>query len=369
MTDNYPPSPGFMVVEALKNIFQCTSTACDIVTEFLTLMQNFEVILMLDKQRILIPSLLPTDERNSCIVFPKSVSLEETETNSCLEELSKQPPAPICHVPHPLLVRYYLLPFVPNGFFPRLIARLMSSNIMEHMLKSLISGPLQSHHILNVAHWQCWRNGIVLIWNHLEIFRIAPFRFPLPGTTSTHVISNTGEGPVEIQNGIEVKVAILPEDCIVSCGMNPDRKDVPDKGKCLATWLLHQASDLVDSVFEDWYESFARKKGFEYSVTRTANPCTTCFKHVQQTEKVSTTTPSMRRFALSFSVAGFEVVSKRATQSVLYTFSTAFCAMVQAQGKKLKCPFHGELTVAEVAPDLVCTFLMVVIVVDILRTV
>ena len=351
-------------MEALKKIFQSTSTHCvncDLVTEFLTLMQNFEVILMLDRQRILIPSLLPTDEQDSCIVFPKSVSLEETETSYCFEELSKTPHAPICQVPHPLLVRYYLLPFVPNGFFPRLIARLMSSNIMDHMLKSLVAGPLESHHILNVAHWQCWRNGIVLIWNHLEIFRIAPFHFPLPGTTSTVVISNSGKDPVETPNGIEVKVAVLPEDCIANCGVVPNREEVPNKGQCLATWLLHQASDLVDSVFEDWYESFARKKGFEYSVTRTANPCTMCFKNVKQAESASIMTPAMRRFTFSFSIAGFEVVSKRATQSVLYTFSTAYCAMVQAQGEKLVCPLHGELTVAEVAPDLVRMVALVVV--------
>ena len=307
LTNHFSPlfHAGFMLVEALNKIFQNSSKCvnCDIVTEFLTLMQRFEVILMLDKQRILIPSLLPKKQQDSCIVFPKFVSLDELEMTCCLQELSKQPYAPICQLPHPILVRFYLLPFVPNGFFPRLIARLMGGNIMEHLLKSLTTGPLDSHHILNLIHWQCWQNGIILIWNHFEIFRIAPLTYPLPGTTSARVISNSGESKVETLKGIEVKVAVLPETCIKACSVLPNMDNVPNKGKCLATWLLHQVSDLVDSVFDDWYEAFARKKGYDLSVTSTVNPCTMCFKNVIAAEVAATVSSSPKHFAFSTSFA------------------------------------------------------------------
>ena len=350
-----------MLVEALNKIFQTTSSKCvncDIVTEFLTLMQKFEVILMLDKQRLLIPSLLPKNQQESCIVFPKSVSMDVLEMTCCFEELSKQPYAPMCKLPHPILVRFYLLPFVPNGFFPRLIARLMGSNIMEHLLKSLTTGPLDSHHIFNLIHWQCWRNGVILIWNHFEIFRIAPLIYPLPGTTSAHVISNSGESDVETLKGIEVKVAILPETCIKTCSIIPNKDNVPNKGKCLATWLLHQVSDLVDSVFDDWYEVFARRKSYELSVRSTVNPCTLCFKNVIAAEVAATTgCNTSKDLEFSTSHADFEVISERATKMVLYMFSSPYCALVQAEGQKLECPTHGKLTVTEVAPDLVSKYM------------
>ena len=361
LTNHFSPlfHAGFMLVEALNKIFQNSSKCvnCDIVTEFLTLMQRFEVILMLDKQRILIPSLLPKKQQDSCIVFPKFVSLDELEMTCCLQELSKQPYAPICQLPHPILVRFYLLPFVPNGFFPRLIARLMGGNIMEHLLKSLTTGPLDSHHILNLIHWQCWQNGIILIWNHFEIFRIAPLTYPLPGTTSARVISNSGESEVETLKGIEVKVAVLPETCIKACSILPNMDNVPNKGKCLATWLLHQVSDLVDSVFDDWYEAFARKKGYELSVTSTVNPCTMCFKNVIAAEVAATMSSSPKHFAFSTSFADFEVVSRHAAKMVLYMFSSPYCALVQAEGQKLECPTHGKMTVTEVAPDLVSMYM------------
>ena len=75
LTNHFSPlfHAGFMLVEALNKIFQNSSKCvnCDIVTEFLTLMQRFEVVLMLDKQRILIPSLLPKKAARFMHRFPK----------------------------------------------------------------------------------------------------------------------------------------------------------------------------------------------------------------------------------------------------------------------------------------------------------
>ena len=325
-----------------------------LVTEFTTLMQKFEVVLMLDEYRMLIPSLLPAEEQDSCIVFPKSVSLSKSEVAS-FDQLLKEVPAPMCQLPHPLYVRYYSLPFIPNGFFPRLIARVIGSEIIDRMRNSLCVGPFGETHVLNIIHWLCWRNGIVMIWNQMEIFRIAPITYPLPGTTSAQIISCSEKKEVETRKGLEIKVAVLPEDKVSDCSVVRNKKDVeqvPERAKCLASWLLHQATDLIDSVFDDWYEGFALKKGFEIGAVQTTNPCPQCLKKVLAAEVMATAIPVKRRitFGLSFMKRPTPAIPK---DEVLYSFSSPYCSLAVASGIKLECPDHGEMSVAAVAPDLV----------------
>ena len=357
---SFPPLPGFMMVENLAQILQSTY-----VNEFLSLMQKFEVILLLDEKRLLIPSLLPLTEQQSCLVFSKHISARLTDNDEgAIEQVANEPHAPLCQTPYPVLARYYLLPFIPNGFFTRVTARLMNSDIVDHLQQSIVSGPLDSHNVINGAHWKCWRDGIIITWNHMEIFRIAPITFPLPGTTDTLLISSEGENPVETYKGVEINVAILPEEIMENCSIFP--KEDPSltcKGMCVATWLLHQATTIIDSVFEDWYEVFAKKKGFDYSITRTANPCPECFKVVHEARYQASTTPTQRRMrnftkSMSDDMAEYNVItSETSTCGHFYMFSSPHCTRAVKDGFTLKCPAHDELNVADVAPDVTfCDF-------------
>lgn len=356
-------SSGFMMVDSLKQIFRHGDSDFSLIAEFTTLMQRFEVVLLLDEHRLLIPSLLPPGEVDSCVVFPKTVTLDEAEAGS-FEHVRKEPTAPILQTPYPLFVRYYLLPFVPNGFFPRLIARIMGSDVIEHVLNSLSVSPMEEHYFLNTVHWQCWRNGIVLIWKRMEILRITHLSWQSTGISSAQVISNSGESAVETLKGVEITVATLPKDMVSNFSMmkNPTGvEQVPQVSQCLATWLLHQATTIVDSVFDDWYEGFARKKGFELSTLQVTNPCPECFSEVRQLQNLAATPPLVRRLSLNLShaarnIPGLTRRSETVTTSnnkPFYVFSTPYCAYVLAEGKKLACPNHGAVKMEDVAPDLV----------------
>ena len=341
------------MVENLAHILQTSY-----VKEFLSLMQKFEVVLLLDENRLLIPSLLPSTEQQACLVFSKQVSAGLTNKDEgMIDQISSEPHAPLCQTPYPVLARYYLLPFIPNGFFTRVTARLMSSDIVDHLQRSIVSESIDSHNIMNGAHWKCWRDGIIITWNHMEIFRIAPITFPLPGTSDTHLISSEGENQVETYKGVEINIAVLPEDVLEKCSIFPVEDDsVCCRGLCMATWLLHQATTIIDSVFEDWYEVFAKKKGFDYTITRTANPCPDCFKVVHGVRYNASTTPTqqrVRKFTQSISEAMSEygVISSRSSGKHFYMFTSPHCSRVVKEGKKLNCPRHSELSVADVAPD------------------
>ncbi len=345
-----------MSVDDLHKIFP------SFVTEFIMLMQRFEVVLLLDSRRMLIPSLLPVFEEDAIIVFIRSVchSLLDKITSSGSEEAldpipasQELPHAPICQTPYSILSRYYLLPFVPQGFFTRVIARLMSKDIMEHLHDSLLRGQLEQEHILNAPHWRCWRNGISIIWNHMEIFRVAPVSYPLVGTDSTVLVSNTGRQEIQTANGVEIKVAVLPEELVTTCSMIPnvDLAGECSKGRCIATWLLHRVVTVVDSVFEDWYEAFSKKKGFELSTISSGSPCTECYLAVQTAEIKAMTTPLQRRHS-TFSMS-YDVINRWSSVKTLFLFANTYCSLVAEMGWALKCPAHGKLEVANVAPDVV----------------
>lgn len=334
----------------MRDVYKIYNDSCE---EFIIFMQKFEVVLLLDDSRLLIPSLLPENEDESCLVFCRSHLNDSTDFDQLPTDV---PHALMYETPHRIFSRYYLLPFIPNGFFSRVMARLMSSEIITLLNKSLVNTQLGLSHIINSAHWKCWRNGILIAWKHFEIFRIAPLSSTLPGMDEVGVVTkkNSCELMRELK-GIEIKIAILPEDYIANCCILEgqlsnssscrDTEEESCSGRCLATWLLHQATTIIDSVFEDWYESFARKKGFDPQDenVRIANPCSQCIMEVQkeqvrQAVRMSSPPPA---------------TADGGKHRICYMFTSPYAVFVLSSEESLVCPDHGKQSVTDVAPDLV----------------
>ena len=315
--------------------------------ELIALMEKFEMILFLDDRHLVVPSLLPQEKIQSCPVFSRNATAKCLEDSAVL--LQCVPSTPICQTPHPLLVRYYLLPFVPNGFFARVIARLMSTNMIDYIQKSLQTGPLDDG-LTNQAHWKCWRDGITIVWHHMEIFSVSPVTFPLPGTSETHLISSEGDKAVLTGKGVEIKVAVLPEEINVKSSCYPnEHANVSVNSHCRATWLLHQATTIINSVFED-FELFAKDMSFDL-MSLTANACIECLKHVNRSNSVTLTDSSEQQ-------VGTHLNTSTSEMPIFYMFSSPYCCRVIADGSlDLECPLHGKHGVNIIAPDLVfCDF-------------
>lgn len=311
--------------------------------EFTSLLIKFEVVYQLDEKRILIPSLLPDSEEEACFVYSKAFATFLAERDNLFYSDSEGYEN-LGQLDFQIFCRYYLLPFVPSGFFTRLIARLTTSDVIDRLQESLKNDFLGTTHIDSTIHWSCWRNGIVLVWNHKEIFRVAPLSFT--NSTESKIVKITKPGSLQVctaLNGLEIKVAVLPENKIHFCSfLEPALQrmsersdniypnlDNPSKGKCIASWLLNKANSIVDSVFHDWYNGFGSVE-FEddTSSTETTNYCTKCLSSVHQS-------------------AYSEVISK------LYMFTSMYCCLASCRGQLLECPTHGQIEVEDVAPDLV----------------
>lgn len=350
---------GFMIMDDIIKIYP------KFFQEFIFLMQKFEVVFRLDKKRLLIPSLLPQDEEDACLVFSSTLCYSKPD-NAIFDHHLHEPHAPMYETPHPIFTRYYLLPFVPNGFFTRLMARLMSGDIIDHLQLSLINNKLGANHIINSTHWKCWRTGILITWNHMEIFRIAPLSSAPTGANKLAVVTKKDAIIyTDVSVGLEIKVAMLPDEYIGKCStlqgqFNSSTAEADKRrcgfsaGKCLATWLLHQATTTIDSVFEDWYESFARKKGFDphQDNVRITNPCNKCIEHVQGAQLRQSRMPYS--LAVDPSAAAAAGAAEK-LGTLCYVFTSTYIALVSSSGEQdsLLCPAHGTLRVADVAPDLV----------------
>ena len=298
------------------------------VDELIAFLQKFEIILLLNENCLLVPSLLPPDE-SDCLCLPMTPSTDNYNFSGSfmskhMASGSKQSSSPTYETSHPVLVRYYLLSFIPNAFFAHVIARLMSANILAQFLQSVVSESIVC------THWKCWRDGIAIILNGMEVFRVALTSFPLQGTTETHVISNVGAKKIDPNyKGVEIKSVILPEETFEDPALTC-------KGKRIATSLLLQATMVIESVFENWYKAFSE---FEDVNGQVVNPCTECIKLVHESLCQTSTTARSR--------------SKTRLDGV-FMFSSPFCCQQVAEGKDLHCPMeHGRLLTSDVAPDLV----------------
>ena len=360
----------------------------------INLMQKFEVLFELGSNRYLIPSLLPVVEEGSCVIFPRS-----------LRTVAPQPAANLTSVPAiPMgshsycLVRFFMLPFIPNGMFPRLLARLIAIDVIEQVLLSLkVDSLVDDQQLINRLHWRVWRHGITLVWRHIQIFRVVPMKLPLPGIHVVHVIH-----PKEVvQSSSDFRNVYEGDSIMVQVDILPDNAFTEDNtGLQMATWLLHQAVEQINSVFENWYEEFAWKRNIDINVVA-ADPCPHCMKIVHEhltpdlyaAQKRLVDEPKAREEAklkekrrrsilgsvtLSRSKVNMRVktaapaealdVRNRRNSSVpswtagrlygrdekvLYLFSVKLSAVSVMEETILTCPVHGAITIDQIAPDMV----------------
>lgn len=363
----------------------------------ISLMQKFEVLFELDNNRYLIPSLLPVSEKQSCVIFPRSL------------KVTAQPSADVTSVQaiamgthSNCLVRFFMLPFIPNGMFPRLLARLIATEVIEHVLSSLkVDQFVDDQQLINRPHWRVWRSGIMLVWRHIQIFRIVPVKLPLPGVNVVHVIQPKELMQSEHRNVYEgdslmVQIDILPDNAFTS----------KTTGLQMATWLLQQAVEQINSVFENWYEEFAWKRNIDITVSG-ADPCPHCMKMVYEhlvpdqyaAQKRLVDEPKAREEAKvkerkKKSILGSMTMSRALSvrfgnrvrsptealdvsqpstregatpqvptwspgrlyglnESVLYLFSVKLSAVAVMEKTVLTCPSHGPITIEQIAPDMV----------------
>ncbi len=330
-----------MELSALLLLLEDDKFPHSLIKEFVSLMQKFEVIHLLDNTRLLIPSLLPSDEGSACVVFPTSMGTTSDKETARAKAIGKQG---FSRLSTPVFARYYVIPFIPNGFFPRVLARILGSGIGECFIECVASDERED------LHWRCWRNGIVLVNGPIEVIHVAPVHLPLANTDETVIISSANSQPMHGRNQkmIQIVVSILPDKQVQGKSPSLPSDDSRSNSSHLAIWILRKLIEIVDSVFDDWYDAFARKNGFDLNTVEQASPCAKCLQQ--------TAVHSKGRSGTLFTTLTSQISSYISSQRTLHMFTSPYCVLAASSNTCLPCPVHGPIPVADVAPDLVCGF-------------
>ena len=201
------PEAGILRTTVLSHVFKGSIFPQAHRKEYIELLSKFEVALYLDRQRLLVPSMLPfkpcytIHSFNS--VFPRpslrQILASSPETSRLFGALStgkidpNVKPSQLAAATHMseelfrtglVLRRLYFMTYVPSGFWPRLISRfLASSSFTGVILQSLgysedqikeisdqiISGQLGGAVSLE---WSYWKSGIELWYKGLSLIRL-----------------------------------------------------------------------------------------------------------------------------------------------------------------------------------------------------
>lgn len=210
------PEAGILKTSVLSHIFKGKLFPHALRNEYIELLSKFEVALLLDRNRMLVPSMLPTSPAKTIYhfktVFPRppvTTLLQQShfykapvDDDSLPQFSSLSDPLVMSSVPKSfsvskcpdlyrtglLLRRFYFMTYVPSGFWPRLISRFLTApefaNIVlktlgygqkeiEDIVKLIVSGDAST--VVNLE-WSYWTTGVELWYQNYSLLRVAEIR-------------------------------------------------------------------------------------------------------------------------------------------------------------------------------------------------
>lgn len=339
------PDSGILMTNVLSHVFKGKVFPASYRNEYIELLSKFEVALTLDKYRLLVPSMLANKPNytmhNFTSVFPRP-SMQQVLRNfangsnlygTCNggDPVTASVPAVYSDVKVTnelirtglFLRRFYFMSFVPNGFWPRLISRLLTDDIFYIIvLRSLglveakINSLMKAHKkdssaAVSDLTWSYWKTGIEFWYKEMSILRVAEVT-PDPSYTdclpSPSIVDQTDTSPIEpsvdtdgltfeLNNqwlpidlqphrGVEILVAdaVCPQviqtafNLAVNCGENGSHCN--REPSWMSAKLLVRIVNTLDTLLEDWYPGIGNReaKGGGYSIPYVNRivPCPFC---------------------------------------------------------------------------------------------
>lgn len=164
------------------------------------------------------------------------------------------------------------------------------------------------------------------------------------------VVSSSGTADIrQGQKAIEIKVACLPEEQLADNSFLPNDSSKP-RSLILATWLLQQSTEIIDSVFSDWYEAFSGRSSFDINTVEQVCPCVQCLRCSLSNQYQMETS-----ITLKDTCCGEESDPKinHFSWKHFCLFSSPYCVLMASRSTSLECPIHKSVAVDTIAPDLV----------------
>ncbi|XP_014247457.1 leucine-rich repeat serine/threonine-protein kinase 1 [Cimex lectularius] len=401
---------GVMRLDDLKHVFK-SSNLGDVDTKgyIVHLLNKFEVALTWDNRTLLIPSLLPTEDdiytpsvrvkipvrSRAWAVRNKKANLNTYANLNNSEESQRENELTSRNDPDVAIRRLLLLSYVPSGFWSRIITRLLADDIIIQIVREFfvvpkeVSQDVRLAKLLDVrAEWSLWQTGMELRYAHTVLF-------------SMKEIIHTNNNPIDYQSlrlqlkqegswtdvnfqNVSLLELYLPLDTLVikqpvmeqgSDSVIGYQAIVLEPSPQKAAHLLALATDHIDILLEDWYPTlgtrFVHTSEGKLLVTRIV-PCPTCISNVGQNNldnqkhanspeegiviRVSNES-SDRDSGVADSPSSSRVASEEGLtiptpmKNFQYSWMVEECILAAIEKKNIRCPVHGEISLAHVAPD------------------
>lgn len=290
-----------------------------IADKYLQLLQKFEVALCVGENEVIIPSLMPKNKN-----YPKPNDNLKDVDLSIAHDSCYQPP----------LRRIWFTNYIPDGFWPRLICRLLNDQQIKSVLGYYFEPRSDGHTHLD---WICWRSGLVFASRGRTLLLVRNLINP-----DTNLITDEGHKLKTISMKYRIEVHIYISEMINTlqelislekyCPIEDEGEEempTPFKVAGHATRLMVTISNHI-AFLSSWFHGMFQSNSSGYI------PCWKCYGGVAGTGTIGGTD-------LLIDVDG--------APCCCLTFSS--CIIPYCHDNDVQCPVHGDLKVVQSAPDLV----------------
>ncbi|KAL1122208.1 hypothetical protein AAG570_003613 [Ranatra chinensis] len=265
--------------------------------------------------------------------------------------------------PEVAIRRLLLMSYFPSGFWSRLITRLLADDTIIQIVREFFIIPKEVTQdaklarLLDVrAEWSLWQTGMELRYADTTLFSMKEVIFGNNNSVDYQSLSlqlkqDGNWMDVNLQS-ISLLELFLPLDTLVikrpvkeqgSNSVIGYQAIVLDPSPQKAAHLLALATDHIDVLLEDWYPTlgtrFVHTSEGKLLVTRIV-PCSTCLSQCTSTSAQNTNCSQ-------------DLLVVQETDDV--RMSQESCTSDGDSGipdsPSLRCPNHGEISLAHVAPD------------------
>lgn len=351
-----------MKVESLRQVFNSDVFPPELIKPCVQLLAKFEVALPVDNESILIPSQLP--------VLPPAVRKVEHASHWAISGCKHQ--------------RLYLMVYVPNGFWPLLITRLLSSELkMLLFIYASLSVSLSEE----IVSWRLWRGGAQLLLEDIPILTLeevaAADVLKRPDTTALSACWIDGShwqplsllGPARCLHltvlDFKERPTTVPDICgsvrgdgeLDAASMTLTSAEDPHlvARQAFQAKLLAECTDAVDTLLHDWYPGMGDRESRMSNGTAYVTRC-----HVCPGCSSSLAAPGVLWEFLASSEQPIEALPEGCSKSfppakhapaddvvsvfLLDQLIAASCSGMNA----IWCHRHGPIPLGCMAPDVVC---------------
>ncbi|XP_062510681.1 leucine-rich repeat serine/threonine-protein kinase 1-like isoform X2 [Corticium candelabrum] len=359
---------GIMKQDDLVHIFR--GKVFELRNEYVQLLIKFEVALPIGLQQeyLLIPSKLPNS-------IHKAQSLQPRRCND-----SHDAKVEILTIGKSVVCRFYYMIYVPSGFWPRLISRVLTSRQFDQIVSSIavsFSDDVIENNVPSAfsPSWFYWKTGIELRVNGSPILSvkevsacqegiIGSMARAMHGSLSLCTYGTTDILETRNYRCIEIVAANLFTR--ESLSQSNELNKIPS---LKSAELLANAVETIDLLIDDWYPGIANDGGTGQGnpfLTKIV-PCPDCLESLVRAEREAFGTESCHESDGQFEQVPLEAAARHSKSyycHVAFVFQLVECALKAQSEGTIHCPHHEDIDLSRMTPDLLFHDLKLNLIVD-----